>query len=88
MITPGVPAERNALVGVWVLDEGYQITGLLFRVNGRRHLFWVKNYQILSEWASEQRPIPCEGPVSVDLRLMNTGVSLSTTIPPDDTTHE
>ena len=50
--------------------------------DGRRHLFWGKDRQLLSEWASEQKTIPCQAPAG-DPRLMNTGVSLSTTIAPD-----
>lgn len=52
--------------------------------DGRRHLFWGKDYQILSEWAAEQQPVPCEPPNDADPSLMNTGVSLSTSIPPDE----
>src|SRR4030095_16458480 len=52
--------------------------------DGRRHLFWNKDFQILSEWAAEQKPIPCQAPVGPDASLMNTGVSLSTNIKPDD----
>jgi hypothetical protein len=52
--------------------------------DGRRHLFWDKDYQILSEWATEQKPIPCQAPANPDASLMNTGVSLSTNIKPDD----
>ncbi len=51
--------------------------------DGRRHLFWDKDYQILSEWAAEQKPIPCQTPPNPDAGLMNTGVSLSTNIDPD-----
>jgi len=53
--------------------------------DGRRHLFWHKDYMILSEWAAEQTPIPCELPDSADASLMNNGLSLSTSIEPDDT---
>jgi hypothetical protein len=52
--------------------------------DGRRTLFWGKDFQLLSEWASEQQPIPCRLPAGADPSLMNTGVSLSTTIAPDD----
>jgi hypothetical protein len=51
--------------------------------DGRRHLFLGKDYQILSEWAAERNPIPCQSPAGPDANLMNTGVSLSTDIPPD-----
>lgn len=53
--------------------------------DGRRNLFWGKDYQILSEWASERKPVPCEEPDESDSSLMNGGVSLSTSIPPDNT---
>ncbi|MHB9007927.1 MAG: hypothetical protein ACYDC1_13450 [Limisphaerales bacterium] len=51
--------------------------------DGRRHLFWGKDYLILSEWAAERRPIPCQAPAGPDPGLMNNGVSLSTQIEPD-----
>jgi hypothetical protein len=38
---------------------------------------------ILSEWAAEQKPIPCPGANNPDASLMNTGVSLATSIAPD-----
>jgi hypothetical protein len=53
--------------------------------DGRRHLFWNKDYQLLLEWATEQQPIPCQLPANPDPSLMNTGISLSTTIEPDVT---
>lgn len=52
--------------------------------DGRRHLFWGKDYQIQSEWASEQKPVPCEFPPNPDASLINTGVSLATNIKPDE----
>ena len=52
--------------------------------DGRRYLFWNKDFQTLSEWAAERKPIPCQAPASPDASLMNTGVSLSTNIKPDD----
>jgi len=52
--------------------------------NGRRTLFWGKDVQLLSEWASEQRPVPCQPPADSDPSLLNTGVSLATDIAPDD----
>jgi hypothetical protein len=52
--------------------------------DGRRHLFWEKDYQILSAWAAEQKPVPCASPANSDSSLANTGVSLSTTIAPDE----
>jgi hypothetical protein len=51
--------------------------------DGRRNLFWDKDYMILSEWATEQKPILCQGGSNLDPSLMNTGVSLSTSITPD-----
>jgi hypothetical protein len=51
--------------------------------DGRRHLFWEKDYQLQSEWASEQKTVPCELPPTSDASLINVAVSLSTTIPPD-----
>jgi hypothetical protein len=62
-------------------DMGEQIEMTL--EDGRRNLFWGKDYLIWSEWASEQKPIPCELPDTSDPSLMNTGVPLSTDIPPD-----
>ncbi len=52
--------------------------------DGRRHLFWNKDFQILSEWAAEQKPIPCQVPGNPDASLMNTGIALSTNIKPDE----
>ena len=52
--------------------------------DGRRNLFWSKDYQILSEWAAERQPIPCEAPVNANPSLRNTGLSLATSIEPDD----
>lgn len=51
--------------------------------DGRRHLFWDKDYQLQWEWASEQKTIPCELPPTSDASLVNVGVSLSTSIPAD-----
>jgi hypothetical protein len=51
--------------------------------DGRRNLFWNKDYMILSEWAAEQKPVPCQGANNPDPSLMNTGISLSTGIAPD-----
>jgi hypothetical protein len=81
------PAERDILHryadnALFIETDTGEQTAMTLE-NGRRHLFWGKNFQILSEWASEQRPVPCQGPVSADWRLLNTGLSLSTTIPPD-----
>lgn len=52
--------------------------------DGRRHLFWSKDYQILSEWAAEQKPIPCQLPEVTHPDLLNTGLALTTRLPPDD----
>jgi hypothetical protein len=78
--------HRYADNGVFVeTDLGEQVEMTL--EDGRRHLFWGKDFQVLSEWVAEQRPIACQGPVAVDPSLMNTGISLATTIvvdPPED----
>lgn len=80
------PEQRDILH--WYADNGLSIeTDLGERAemtleDGRRHLFWGKDRQILSEWASEQKTIPCQAPAG-DSGLMNTGLSLSTAIPPD-----
>ena len=52
--------------------------------DGRRTLFWNKDSQTLSEWAAEQKPIRCQAPARSDASLLNTGISLSTSIAPDD----
>lgn len=52
--------------------------------DGRRHLFWGKDYMILSEWAAEQKPVLCELPGAPDASLINTGVTLATNIEPDE----
>jgi hypothetical protein len=62
-------------------DAGERIATTL--EDGRRMLFWNKDYQILSEWAAEQKPVPCQAPADADRSLMNTGVSLATNIAPD-----
>ncbi|MBL9134510.1 MAG: hypothetical protein JNK85_01515 [Verrucomicrobiales bacterium] len=62
-------------------DSGEQVAMTL--EDGRRHLFWEKDYQLHSEWASEQKPVPCQPSLPTHPNLMNTGVTLSTTIPPD-----
>ena len=51
--------------------------------DGRRHLFWGKDYQLQWEWAAEQKTIPCELPSNSDASLINVAVSLSTSIPAD-----
>ena len=51
--------------------------------NGRRNLFWEKDYQLQWEWAAEQKTVPCELPTASDPSLVNFAVSLSTEIPPD-----
>ncbi|MHC1763222.1 MAG: hypothetical protein AB9869_02795 [Verrucomicrobiia bacterium] len=56
--------------------------------DGRRNLFLEKDYQILSEWAAERKPVPCELPGDSNPSLVNVAVSLSTTIPPDTTGSE
>lgn len=62
-------------------DLGEQVE--LSLEDGRRHLFWDRDYQLLSEWATEQKPVACALPDTADARLMNTGVRLSTGIAPD-----
>jgi hypothetical protein len=52
--------------------------------DGRRNLFWNKDPQLLSEWAAERKTIPCPPSTPADASLMNTGVSLSSTIQPDE----
>jgi hypothetical protein len=52
--------------------------------DGRRNLFLENDYQPLSEWVSEQKTIPCEPPPGADPSLMNTGLSLSSTLPPGE----
>jgi hypothetical protein len=51
--------------------------------DGRRNLFWGKDYQIQSQWATEQKAIPCEPAPNGDPSLINSGVSLKTNIKPD-----
>jgi hypothetical protein len=63
-------------------DQGEQIEMTL--EDGRRHLFWEKDYQIWSEWAAEQKPIPCQLPDNANASLINTGLPLKTSIAPDN----
>jgi len=63
-------------------DQNEQIEMTL--EDGRRNLFWKKDSQILLEWATEGKPVPCRLPPDPDPSLMNTGISLSTNIKPDD----
>jgi hypothetical protein len=63
------------------MDQGEQAE--LTLEDGRRHLFWGKDYQILSEWATEQKPIPCELPGNSNASLINISVSLTTSIEPE-----
>jgi hypothetical protein len=56
--------------------------------NGRRHLFWNKDYMILSEWAAERKPVPCQLPANPDASLINSGISLFSTIAPDEIADE
>ena len=51
--------------------------------DGRRRLFWSKDYMIQSDWAAEQKTVPCQLPGNSDGGLLNVGVNLATTIPPD-----
>jgi hypothetical protein len=50
--------------------------------DGRRNLFWAKDYQILSEWASEHQAEPCQPAEPADPSLVNTGLSLTSSVPP------
>ncbi|MCI0535233.1 MAG: hypothetical protein L0Z50_08395 [Verrucomicrobiales bacterium] len=81
------PAERDILHlyadNVLFIETDLGERAEMTLEDGRRHLFWNKDYQILSEWAGEQKPIPCQLPVNSNASLMNTGVSLSTSIEPD-----
>ena len=84
----GKPAGRDILHryadnAVLIETDGGEPSAMTIE-DGRRHLFWGKAFQILSEWASEQRPVPCDRPAALDLRLLNTGVSLATTLPADE----
>jgi hypothetical protein len=54
--------------------------------DGRRYLFWGTDRALLDEWAALQQPIACQLPANPDPSLNNTGVSLRTTVPPDDLT--
>lgn len=51
--------------------------------NGRRNLFLGKDHYPLDTWAYEYTPIACQLPGNSDASLINTGISLSTTIAPD-----
>ena len=62
------------------LDRGESASMTL--EDGRRHLFWGKDYQIQSEWATEQKPVPCTPPTTGDSSLLNTGLSLTSNLPP------
>jgi hypothetical protein len=53
--------------------------------DGRRNLFWGKEPQPLGDWTLEQKPIACQLSGNSDPSLINTGVSLSSTITPDPT---
>ncbi|MCC6233580.1 MAG: hypothetical protein IT580_13100, partial [Verrucomicrobiales bacterium] len=50
--------------------------------DGGRYLFLGKAYSTLSAWSAEQKPIPCTLPAAADPSLMNTGLALTTSIPP------
>ena len=54
--------------------------------DGRRHLFWGKHRATLDEWAAEEPATPCDQPANFDPSLINTGVSLETSVAPDDLT--
>lgn len=82
------PAQRDILHlyadNDLFLDMDSGETAAMTLEDGRRHLFWGKDFQILSEWAAEQKPEPCLMPDDSNPGLGNTGVSLTTGIAPDD----
>jgi hypothetical protein len=51
--------------------------------DGRRSLFWGKEYYPNMAWVIEQKPLLCQMPGNSDASLLNTGLSLSTGIAPD-----
>ncbi|HWQ91664.1 MAG TPA: hypothetical protein VN673_08330 [Clostridia bacterium] len=63
-------------------DLGEQVEMTL--EDGRRHLFWGKDFQLLSTWAAEQQPTPCQPPANPDPSLINTDIALTTDIAPDE----
>ena len=65
-------------------DAGEQLEWTL--EDGRRHLFWGKDRAALEEWAALEQPVGCEPPANFDPNLVNTGLSLQTSLPPDDPT--
>jgi hypothetical protein len=84
----GKPSERDVLHryadnAVHIETDAGETSALTLE-DGRRHLFLGKTFQILSDWAAEQRPMPCEAPSALDLHLLNTGISLSSTVPADE----
>jgi hypothetical protein len=82
------PTERDILNfyadNALVLESDVGERANMTLEDGRRCLFWNKDPQLLSEWAAEWKPIPCRPPTSSDSSLLNTGVSLTTRIKPDD----
>ncbi|MHC1766531.1 MAG: hypothetical protein AB9869_19880 [Verrucomicrobiia bacterium] len=86
--TIGGKPEETDILHVFADNSLFLETDLGERVemtleDGRRNLFWGKDYQILSEWAAERKPAPCELPADPDSSLINTGVDLDTEIAPD-----
>jgi hypothetical protein len=75
--------HRYADNGLVIESDTGELTELTLE-DGRRNLFLEKDYQLLSEWASEQQPIPCTLPPGAEPRLMNTGLSLASPLPPDE----
>jgi WD40 repeat protein len=81
------PAGRDILHiyadnGLWIeSDAGERIEMTL--EDGRRNLFWGKDFQLMSEWAADLKPVPCVVSAPADPSLLNTGISLSTLIEPD-----
>lgn len=52
--------------------------------DGRRNLFWKKEYFPHASWAMEKQE-SCQRPANPDATLINTGISLATAIAPDPT---
>jgi hypothetical protein len=88
----GQPAQQDILHvyadNVVALETDLGEHAELTLENGRRNLFWGKDYQVLSEWAAERQPEPCQLPATPNPTLMNTGVSLATSIEPDQVEDE
>jgi hypothetical protein len=83
----GKPTQTDILhlyadnVVVLETDSGEQSE--LTLEDGRRTLFLLKDDQLLSEWASERQSEACQVAQPTEPGLMNTGLSLSSSIAPD-----